>query len=325
KVQIEVEDGQEIIEIRGRDEKGELTLAAHLLEYDESGLKAAHRSVKLAGGAKFSFTISAPGHSVEQTPAAVLTLTYEAASPTRSLWAALKQMGERLKGSLTARGWRFRDVVKSPLAIALLTCAAILAVYLRIQREGQNRPAASGTEESTASKNETTNSTAPHPLGQKQVVNRNAGSAAPATPAANRDRAKNPGEEKAATDSTHPRSLGEDEAAASLKAVQHVFIHLRGTEPLSQQVRERLAVALAAGNRLTVVEERAAADALLECVARPSLKGPRAVSLDVQLINEGGKIIWPLTKRRYTGEVAEVTARIARDLLADIEKSEHKQ
>ena len=122
------------------------------------------------------------------------------------------------------------------------------------------------------------------------------------------------------------RSIRATRASTPLSAVKKVYIKATGDERLSQSVRQMLSERLRAGNRTVLVQNRDEADALLEVtVARSASDQPETVKILVELINARGEVIWPKSEGNYQGSPADVSANIARDLLAAIQKSKRRQ
>jgi hypothetical protein len=48
-------------------------------------------------------------------------------------------------------------------------------------------------------------------------------------------------------------------------------------------------------------------------------------SLNLQLVNIAGQVLWPRTARNYTGPAAEVPGRLLQDLLAELQRLERKR
>lgn len=324
RIQLEIEDGSELIELRRSGKHGELSVANFLLEYGESGITAAHQDFVLRGQ-KLSFDISVPKSSVDQAPNALITIEHKESNPIRRALVVIRHLREQVAEPFSSRGWTVTDLIKSPLVLAVVTCVAILAIYLRIQTNHQNRQKEMEPEQSASSENRNGSFAARPPVNREPTTNQNLKAPAPETPADKRGGAKTAGEGEPVTDSKHPRSLGLEEKSASLKTVKQIYIDPFGTDDSSRRVRDLLMEALQTANHFTVVKERDQADAVVEGVAKPASTNTAKIDLAVQLVNGRGEVIWPLVqKKRYAGDVAEVVSRVVRDLLDDIERLDRK-
>jgi hypothetical protein len=87
-----------------------------------------------------------------------------------------------------------------------------------------------------------------------------------------------------------------------------------------------LTAALRANRRFTFTTNRDEADAVLK--GKMTATGPGQVAATVRLVNAKGEVLWPVngpvSGKQYQGPVAAITAQIARDLLADMDKADRK-
>jgi hypothetical protein len=99
-----------------------------------------------------------------------------------------------------------------------------------------------------------------------------------------------------------------------------------GDDSIGKQFRDQLTSAMRANRRFSLTANRDEADAVLK--GRITTARPEQVSATVRLVNAKGEVLWPVkgpvTGKQYQGPVAIITAQIARDLLADMEKAERK-
>ena len=94
---------------------------------------------------------------------------------------------------------------------------------------------------------------------------------------------------------------------------------------MSQSVRQMLSERLGTGNRIMLAQTRDDADALLEVtVARSASGKPGTVKIHIELINPRGDVIWTKSGGNYQGSAADVSAKIARDLIAGVQKSDQE-
>ena len=80
-----------------------------------------------------------------------------------------------------------------------------------------------------------------------------------------------------------------------------------------------------ASQRFTVIENRDQADAVFKGTVRPVGQGSAQASLNLQLVNADGQVLWPRTTDGYTGLVADVCAKLVQDLLNDVQKLERNR
>lgn len=318
-VRFAIEDGAEIIEIRRADKRGELSIAFHLLEYNQAGIKAAHHSIPLPGGQRVILDIPEVKSFVEQSPQSLVTIAYEEASLLRFVSLAVRRLAVSMKERLREPGWGILNFVKSPLALTLITCAVLFAVFLRIKTPTIEQLEAEAPQKVTGPENRNSNSQVQPPENQDGSANQ---STSPSTPATGKNNGrKTATDEKSVTDSQHLRALGPEEAGASLKTVKHIYIDLLGADEVSQEVRNLLNEALQASTRFTLTHQREQADAVLTGVVKTTLKNKGELTLRLQLINARGEIIWQVSpKRLHTGQASQIVTRVVTDLLKDAER-----
>jgi len=118
------------------------------------------------------------------------------------------------------------------------------------------------------------------------------------------------------------------------REVKKIFVDSPEDGPLGQRIRESLISGLKASNRLAPAQNRDEADARLIVSVVPAQTGgvntgPEKASVVVQLVNARGEVIWPLPSvsrsGEYQGVTADVTTRIVRDLLSDIQRAEQQR
>ena len=314
RIELEIEDGSDIIEVRDKQER--LPLAIYLLEYDESGIRPVRQTVKLQGDQTISFDISVTGDSGAQDLKIRVAIECEPVSQVQSSPLSLR----RLASGLKERGWRISDLIVSPMTIALLIGVTIFGIYLRLQTQSP----VTGPEQPAATEN--SNSENRQPSNPTQSTNQSSNSRAPAPTVRKPDTPETPPGNRGVTDSKHPRSLGADEKATSLKLVRRIYIDSLGANEAGIQLRNELLTLLTAVDRFVVTKDREQADAVLGGVAKSGANDRRRVALTVQLIDEQGQIIWPLNKRKsYNGGTVDVAKSVVRDLLKDIQRLERKQ
>ena len=124
----------------------------------------------------------------------------------------------------------------------------------------------------------------------------------------------------------------------SLVRVKKVYVETHGDESASQVVNRMVVRQLQLSGRFTLSKNRNEADALLKVAVKrvPSTAqkgryGQRdGLAFEVQLLNAGGNVIWPLSERsskgRYLGLTAnQVSSQVIKDLLDDVEYLERRR
>ncbi|HEX8090484.1 MAG TPA: hypothetical protein VF762_16615 [Blastocatellia bacterium] len=146
----------------------------------------------------------------------------------------------------------------------------------------------------------------------------------------------------AGADAELTRGLGGLSPVRSLLDVKRIYVESRGDESLSRNVEDRLIIALQATGRFGIAHTPEEGDAALKLIVNRQGSGGNITrdetqrndkalpiewaSVDVQLVNAVGVIIWPAERNRsYSGPASEVAAKIIRDLLVDRESLERKQ
>jgi hypothetical protein len=132
-----------------------------------------------------------------------------------------------------------------------------------------------------------------------------------------------------ATDDPGTRNLAPRIAGAALGQVKRIAIAAFGTESLNPQIREALASALQATGRFDIVQSDA--DAVLKISTKreslvPSDQLANATVI-ASLVNARGSIIWPAASKgaTYQGKAGEIAARIAGDILSEVQKAERRK
>lgn len=117
----------------------------------------------------------------------------------------------------------------------------------------------------------------------------------------------------------------------TLPEVSKVYVELNRTEPLADEVRQRVIQALQ-GSRLTVIDNRNEADAVLRVTVRTAdtgnassaTDGLNRVLISARLVNARGDVLWSTGRQasvgRLQGSIAEVAARLVNNPLRDIQR-----
>ena len=332
----------ELIEVRLRDNAGEeALLASHLLTETEAddGVESSNTSIILEGGQKICVVVSPNGNG------GVVDISYRETNPFRAgaLW--FHQLPHSLNGSSSRTAWKDRRVSVPVLALVLLVISfGIVVMYVRNRNERTSQPNPvlvtqqnkQTSEEQTAStktgrdRGITSTSGEPKtskpstfaPERQQQSGSVESSSQAPSV-------ARNSTEETTGVGTVpgaETRSIRAERASTPLSAVKKVYIDVTGDEPLSPSLRQMLGEKLRVGNRIILVNSRDGADALLEVtVVKNTVDKVGTVKIQVELINPRGEVLWAKSGSKYQGSPADVSAKIARDLLAAVQESKRKK
>jgi Lipopolysaccharide-assembly len=327
RVRFETQENDELIEVRSADG---ILLATYLLNQDDLSEGAPHgrSSIVLEGGQRISF--SAVKNADGETAGATIDLSYRETRQSRAAALYLRRL------CFTAV-----DLWREPRSAAwkpALTFAALMIVTLGLifywrGREGAPREKLAG--DTTPRTIETPAPPSPTP-GASPAPRNEKRRPAPAprrrpdhSPLfAHREPQPNeqePQPETGVVDSTiRGKRLALD--GASLPAVKKVHVDPFGDDSIGKQFRDQLTSALRANRRFTLTVNRDEADAVLK--GKMTTTRPEQVSVTVRLVNAKGVVLWPINGpgagKQYQGPVATVTSRIARDLLADMDKAERK-
>jgi hypothetical protein len=119
-LQIEVKAGASLIEVRGRDDRGEVLLATHVISYANNVFELSRGTATLSRG-RLRFAIKPTPDSPDRAPQAILSLHY---SP-RFQWVRPWAMGSILESSQRAIRW----YALTGLAVALISWGAASLFY----------------------------------------------------------------------------------------------------------------------------------------------------------------------------------------------------
>lgn len=320
--QLRVDEGAELIEVYGEDQKGPLLLATHLLNFENAG---AERSlITVEGGQQFSFnTKLLRDEAGEVTGADVVVSFKEAASLPASALGVLDRILPRV-----STWW------KPVAAFGLLALLCVGAWWLWSNtRKPQEEivkvaPTPAPTQEPR-----------PSPT-QSQVVPPKRGASPSLTPRKNSDTAvtnpqvarrdENRSEEfvesRIVPDSnTDPsaidssvRSWDREVMGKPLTEVRRVYVQAVTESLASQDLLKQLQTRLKGSGNLQL-SESADADAALKISVRPASNraDDKRVIAIVRVVNANGYVVWPVSRRgssmRYVGNPGAVAERIVSD------------
>lgn len=311
-VSIEVEEGEQLIEVRTAREDGDLPLAVHALSYDDLRPIAdpTHLSITCEGGQKISFTISPPRRSEGASAMRVsVEVSYEEALSRRAAARAWQRSRFFLAELWRPQRRRADAVPRYALAVILIATSALsLALFLIYRERTSERPLIALRQDPSPA-TEAEPSISPNPTPPPVTASPGGQPAGPITP---RPSATAP------PVNARPRVLrGEaTPASASLPEVKKIYIELIGDRPSGQSIRERLGRELAATGRWTTATPDEA-DAALKVSVDSDGDG-----VTVWLVGEDGRVIWPRAGngkgQRYEGGAEKVSAKIVADLLGEV-------
>lgn len=301
-VNLTLGESDEIIEIRTRDQRGDLTVAMLPLDFKKTSQPQRH-ALTIENGRRFIFDVAYRDAGGECQ--ADISLTYQpAAEPvTEKLkrWAAAFLSGTE---STESTGWL------RPVAALLVIGLVIASLWFVFTPAPEPKIAKQPS-------NPTPVPPTPNPPAPEK----------PAPPSEQLAKVEPPVEPVTRRLLLEPRADGPDEgtrgdkttpAGPTLGQVRSVFLELKGKRDATF---EQLLRAGWARTGVRLAGSRDTADAALKISI--SENAPGRVTAIVRLVNAEGEVIWPKAERasgwRYNGEPQAVAARIA----ADLKKERH--
>jgi hypothetical protein len=343
-IHFEINEGAELIEVRTSDERGELLLASHLLEFDSnsSGNKPFNRSIVLEAGQKVSFSVKPFHNPAGEMDGAIVDVTYKETSLMRAASLFLQQLKTRAAQGLGLQKWLPVGAIKPLLATLFLAlCAAIVFFYFQStknvqQRANHNSPVVVPDQQNNkenvpqtpsdrAGNNDLKNQEPEKDLPQRNPNERENQDKIADTQRHN-NRQKNPN--TPITDGN--RDFRPSIVGVPLVDVKNIAIAPYGTETLNPQLREAIAAALQSSGRFTVAQNSGGVDAVLKISTKQELteqpdKSENATAI-AMLVNAKGYVVWPVrttgSGKLYNGNINEIAAKIAADILREIQKAE---
>jgi hypothetical protein len=306
RVRFETNENDELIEVRSADG---ILLAAYLLNQDEPSEAEVleRRSIVLESGQRLSFV------TVKNAESETIDLSYRETQLSRAATLYLRRLG-----------FIAGDLLHKPGTAAwkpALSFAAILIIALGLIYYWQSPQ----KEEITVDNNQP----------------RSIESPAPNDSPAQRDDKRRPTPAPRRRQDDSPRLIARNDPpptdivrsaetlaidGASLLAIKKVHVDPFGDDPIGKQFRDQLTAALRMNRRFSLTTNRDEADAVLK--GRITATRPEQISATVRLVNARGEVAWPVegpvTGKQYQGHIAVITSQIARDLMADMDKTERK-
>lgn len=343
-VQIFVAEDSEMIEVRSVEQEEEVPLAIHPLTVRGRMKAPTESSVKLGAGQKLSFNVQPVKDSSSEVTSTVINITYQGGKAMRLISSLLGSLNPRPSGRIgsdPSRGLNYPILALCSLLIVV--CVAGFLIYLRSRNA---RPYPQLIAEQTKTMNQAGRSDQPpidRPSPSSQPAKpehgaqgggpRATSSGVPISP--RKQKQIPPPGSRQLPGSGSPREIettraqGAGTAPTMLLEVKQVYVDSLGETPLSVQVRQMFINDLQSSGRFVVIESRNKADAVFKGSARQMSNGREGVSVALRLVNAKGQVIWSTVSgrrgRTYAGYSAEVTNKITKDLLADIQRLEDQR
>ena len=362
RVQFEVDEDAELIEVRARDGRGDILLAAHLLT-DKEGAgedQALESSVVLEDGQKVEFIICHRKDSNGELAGSIVDVVYRETRLLRSVPLLLRRLKSRV---LTTERGKYSPLA-SPVIASILALIIIsgLVFYVQSRRGVQVKDLASHqttapADDSAAASNPPEEHSSPalkedvsaRPTGPAQAdkparfqtpqiatsnVTRRRDKApnfdSPIAKDATPDRPASP-QENADAGVEATRSMANGPGGISLLDVKKVYVDSLGDEAFSQQVRDALISSLRQSKQFTVTEKRERADAVFKGNVARRLRKNQAMGeeigrLTLRMIEANGGVLWSTTQSpgrlKYKGSIAQVAGQVVKEMIASREKLE---
>ena len=325
----DVDSDAELIEVRSWNNAGEeVTLAIHPFAHTEGAdeVEPANASITLEGGQKISIAVS----PADDDSGATVSVNYVETNPFRAALLSIHQWTRSVNGTSRIALTRQR-VSAIALAISLLTISLIAIIKYAQKRNPlplRQPEVATGNQKGAGTANEVpaagstaTEKNNPTEPRQRESVRHPAGNTA------------EPGSDTkalsgtAAETGTETRSTTARRADVPLSGVKKVYVEALGDDISTNRLRETIGGRLRSGGGLTVVSNRADADALLQMSIERGAQANPQMTVSVELINRRGTVIWPNTSSggKYRGSVDVISAGMVNDLLSAIQQSKRSR
>lgn len=332
-VKFEVSSEAELIEVRSSDEKGEVTLAALIADFES----AEKSSITLEGGQMLSFATSILRDSAGDVEGATIEVAYQETSLARAALLGLSRLVYQTSNVFSSSSEPRNALWKPVLAVglvALLIGGLFFSLWLggqqreenQIVHSPENAPVQDDNDVATQpnqaqnqseSQDKKTNPDQPPDSSPRRTV----------SPSNDNLIARNttPDGRSPQTDPNKPllRSTRPIVPGATLTEVARIRVEVTGEDQFSRQVEQILAEGLKRSGRFSVVDSIDTAQALLKVNAIEGLKDGQG-TLIVRLVNESGYVLWPAkttgSGAKYVGAVEELGTVIINDLLREAAK-----
>jgi lipopolysaccharide assembly LptE-like protein len=306
----ETNEGDELVEVRS---DGGLLLATYPLSHENSSKTEGHQrsSIVLEGGQRISFRVVK--NAEDETAGAAIDISYRETRPGRAAALYLRRIrfaASDLWPEPRSEAW------KPALAFAAILIAVLgLIFYWRGRRAGLEEMAGKPPRQTIES---------PSP-GASPALRDDKWTSTPAPRKRQNDSPALIAQHDTPPDDTvRGETLVPD--GASLLAVKKVHVDQFGDDSIGRQFRDQLIYALRSNRRFSLTTNRDEAEAVLK--GKITATRAEQASVTVRLVNAKGEVLWPIkgpvTGKQYQGPVATITAQIAKDLLANIDKAGRK-
>ena len=343
RVDLHLERGAELIEVRACDEVGdEFLLATHLITRgdEEEESQPQNASIILERGQEFSITVS----PLDKVADSVVTVKYRETNLLRSASLYVRQRAHALSdGEFGQRIWSAHPVLTTILACILVTVVIAAGIqYVKKETASKAPPVTTDTQlagPSAEGQNNIAQTTTQDRLnparaeaskidaGQKpRVSNTVEKTKEKESVAGNPVPSDHEGvitSRKSDSEAELTRGLENKPGALPLSNIRKIYVTLLGNSPANEGIRNALIENLRASHRFDPAQNRGEADALMKVSYRKRVDmPPETASVVVQLLNARGDIIWPTARTssggNYRGSVATVSRSIVKDLLGEI-------
>ena len=305
-IQLKIEEGAEVIQVRAACAGEEILLATHLLSRDESGLLPSQSFAIAEGGQQVSFSVSLTNSPAVESPSGLLSIKYQETKPIRAVLLAFRQLKYQLTHRIPER--LKQGSFLKPTLLALIVCLVGLLLYFQLRESKVDQSAINRKEAASPSQSPSQPQPAPSPNQPTPETSGGLIASNPSPPGRRTTRG--------------PRT---SIASAKLLSVKKVYVDPLGTDALSEQARAALIERLQASQRFTVIENRDQADAVFKGTVKHVGQDSAKASLNLQLVNADGQVLWPRTTSGYAGLVADVCAKFVQDLLNEVQKLERNR
>ncbi|MBI4468154.1 MAG: hypothetical protein HY650_02410 [Acidobacteria bacterium] len=367
-VSLEIEEGDELIEVMSKDGSESLSLATFVVTPEEADDNKPRKasSIVIEGGQRISFALFPEKTTAGGPRGSVLEVTYQETNPFRAASLLSRQITNRIVSSRRSGPLASSPMLRPALGLGLVTLVVITLGLLfwpqppasKPPEVAEQRQSGSTIENAPAEAPATSMEPSPHPpsiagsgsqrknhVPQKAVEERSD----PGGEVAARQNEPEPDDvppptwefEISETEATRRPRTGSN--ALTLADVKKLYVDfgdddparllaLKGSTPMifsrrmDKRVNEHLVEFLKATERLTVVETKAEADAVLRGFLRE-----RAGHLEIsaRLINASGAVLWTTTtaKQGLAGEdaIKSLAGEVVRDLLQEIDPRKPKR
>jgi hypothetical protein len=329
-VQFKIDEGAELIEVIGRNQKHELLLAACFVA-DKSGDNT--KRITLEGGQEITFNLSPKTDRYGEIEETAVEIGYRETRAIRAAAIALQQRINRVGDWIQVDNLANR--LKPALALALIALITAGVWFFAFGNKAVNTERAivnppSPKEEAKQPEVAQPSTNVPQP---EQAIHKEPEPKQPSTDNANKspqrersqplpsnlyagDRRKTNPED---ADSVRTRNSAPRVVDLSLHQVKAISIELSCDDAFCQQIKESMVRVLSTSKRFAFTESLDTADALLKISDIREQRDDRQGAILARLANRAGFILFPVGQSgsgaKYSGSSDEITQKLMRDLL----------